>query len=133
GHAVGDGAACAGQGAAEPARRGSRRPAGPGDGVDADALDGGAGARVPRAGGGRVGGSRSGAGRGPRLLESCEGGAGRLMPERWLVLNVRGPAEEQELLAEGLFSLGCSAVEEVAGGFSTWLPAPRDAEAFVER
>lgn len=55
------------------------------------------------------------------------------MPERWLVLNVRGPAEEQELLAEGLFSLGCSAVEEVAGGFSTWLPAPRDAEAFVER
>jgi ribosomal protein L11 methyltransferase len=53
-------------------------------------------------------------------------------PERWLVLTVRvADAELLPLAAEALVARGSWAVEEVDGGVVTYLPEPRDAEAYV--
>jgi ribosomal protein L11 methyltransferase len=56
------------------------------------------------------------------------------MPARWLILSVRSPSDElQNALAEGLLSLGGTAVEETGDEFRTWVPEPDDADAFVAR
>jgi ribosomal protein L11 methyltransferase len=54
------------------------------------------------------------------------------MPDRWLVLSVRAPSEEQvQQLSEGLVALGGSAVQEEGGVLTTYLDPPRDPAAFV--
>lgn len=55
-----------------------------------------------------------------------------VQPERWLVLTVRvADAELLPLAAEALVARGSWAVEEADGGVVTYLPEPRDAEAYV--
>jgi ribosomal protein L11 methyltransferase len=57
-----------------------------------------------------------------------------LLPRRWLELAARGPDgdERAPLLAEGLLALGGRAVEERDAWFVTHVPAPEDAESYVE-
>jgi ribosomal protein L11 methyltransferase len=51
------------------------------------------------------------------------------MPDRWLVLSVRAPSDEHlEELAEGLVTLGGSAVQEEGDLLTTYLPSPGDPE-----
>lgn len=56
------------------------------------------------------------------------------MPRRWLVLTVRAPSDERmDELAEGLFTLGGTAVEEDGDLLTTYVPEPDDPDAFLER
>jgi ribosomal protein L11 methyltransferase len=53
-------------------------------------------------------------------------------PARWIALTVRVPSEElTEELAEGLVSLGGSAVEEDVDLLTTYVPEPADPDAFL--
>ncbi len=55
-----------------------------------------------------------------------------MRPSRWLVLTVRVPsAELRDELAEGLFALGGSAVEEDVDLLTTYVAEPADPEGFV--
>ncbi|HSH45052.1 MAG TPA: 50S ribosomal protein L11 methyltransferase [Longimicrobiales bacterium] len=54
------------------------------------------------------------------------------MPARWLVLSVRVPSEEQaDLLTEGLFALGGTAVEEEGDLLTTYIAEPADVDGFL--
>lgn len=54
-------------------------------------------------------------------------------PKRWLVLSVEAPSDEQGILAEGLLALGGTAIQENGRELITYLDAPDDIDAFVER
>ena len=55
-------------------------------------------------------------------------------PARWLVLSARAPSpDEASLIAEQLLALGGSAVQEAGESFITYVPAPADPDAFLER
>ena len=56
-----------------------------------------------------------------------------VQPDRWLVLTVRvADPELLSLAAEALVARGSWAVEEAEGGVVTYVPEPRDADAYVD-
>ena len=55
-------------------------------------------------------------------------------PARWLVLSARAPSPDEAVpIAEQLLALGGSAVQEAGENLVTYVPAPADVEAFLER
>jgi ribosomal protein L11 methyltransferase len=56
------------------------------------------------------------------------------MPDRWLVVTVRTPSDEQaDALAEGLIVLGGGAVQQEQDRLTTFVPPPADPDAFLRR
>lgn len=54
-------------------------------------------------------------------------------PERWLVLTARAPsADLLPLVADGLLALGGAAVLEEGDAVTTYLPAPKDVDRFLD-
>lgn len=61
--------------------------------------------------------------------------ARRLVPEpKWLVITIEAPAESaNEALSAGLLALGGSAVQEAGAQLTTYVEAPPDIDAWLER
>jgi ribosomal protein L11 methyltransferase len=52
--------------------------------------------------------------------------------DRWLMISVEVPSDAREALAEGLFALGGSAIEERGPALATYIRPPADVRAWLE-